>query len=154
VSFFQDLPTTLIILDATVPPMARRGKRPGKWQAEGQRAVEDIEALQRSWRVVRTAEHVEEDGLVRVLAPKFRGRLGKRMVDLAGKPQTYSLNLDEFGSAVWHLIDGERDVGAIADALAERFGEEVEPVLPRLLHFLRSLRNTHVVEVATAGGPE
>ena len=134
--------------------MARRRRKVGKWEAEGRKAVDDIEALQRSWCLVRTAEFVEVDGLVQILAPKFKGRLGKRMVDMAGKPQTYRINLDAFGTAVWLLIDGERDIGAIADAISERFGEEVEPVLPRLLHFLRSLRNTHVLEVSSADGPE
>jgi hypothetical protein len=132
--------------------MARRRRKVGKWEAEGRKAVDDIEALQRSWLIVRTADFEEVEGLVCVLAPKFKGRLGKRMVDMAGKPQTFRINLDAFGTAVWHLIDGQRDVGAIADALAERFGGEVEPVLPRLLHFLRSLRNTHVVEVTSADG--
>lgn len=133
--------------------MARR-RRPGKLAQEGQRAVAERKRISRSWVPVPLADSVEDGGTVTVMAPKFQGRLGKGMVSLARVPQTYRLNLDEFGSAVWRLIDGRRCVGDIADALVERFGEDVEPALPRLLSFLRSLRNTGAIEVTTRENAE
>ena len=129
--------------------MPRRRRKPGKWEQEGIAALEDIEARQRSWVPARRADHRLEDGRVVVMAPKFRNRLGKRMVSLMRKDQEYNLRLDEFGSTVWDLIDGRHTVGQIAEGLADRFGEEAQPALPRLLMFLRSLQTAGVIKVTT-----
>jgi hypothetical protein len=134
--------------------MARRRHRPGKWEKVGQVALDELETRQRSWVPVRLAEHLEEEGRMVVLAPKFRNRFGRGLVSLMGKDQEYNLRLDEFGSTVWELIDGRRSLGEIADDLAERFGKEVEPALPRLLMFMRSLHNAGVIEVTTFENPE
>ena len=109
----------------------------------------ESEARQRAWVPERHAEHRVEGGLVVVRAPKFKGPLGKGLVSLAGKDQDYNLRLDRFGSTVWGLMDGDRDLGEISEALVEMFGEEVEPAMPRLVEFIRQLHRAHVVRVTT-----
>ena len=116
---------------------------------KGQEALSDIEARQRSWVVIPLAESREVDGHVVVMAPKFKGRAGRAMVRLFRQPQEANLHLDEFGSEAWSLMDGERNIGQIADAMVERFGEGAEPALQRLLMFLRSLQNAGAVRVVT-----
>jgi hypothetical protein len=126
--------------------MARRRRRSGL-SAEGAEALRDIHARQRTWVVVPEAEWFEEDGLVVVRAPRFKGRAGKTLVGVLGRDQEYNLRLDEFGSFVWRLIDGERTVGELSDATVEGMGAEEETAHHRLVMFLRSLNNMGVVRV-------
>lgn len=132
--------------------MARRGRR-GRASA-GSATLEEIRARQRSWVAIPEAGWHEEEGLVVIEAPRFRGRAGRRLVDLLGREQTYNLRLDEFGSFVWRLIDGSRDLGQIADATMEHLGAEEDTALQRLVMFLRSLKNLGVVNVVVRENPE
>lgn len=58
---------------------------------------------------------------------------------LAKKPTVSDVELDEIGSAVWLLIDGERSVHDISQELLEKFGEGCQPVYDRLIMYLRYL---------------
>lgn len=53
------------------------------------------------------------------------------------QPQTIKVKLDPLGSFVLSQCDGERTVEEIAHGLTETFGEEAEPVLPRLVKYLQ-----------------
>lgn len=74
----------------------------------------------------------KEGEVVTVFVPRFRSRVGKRFCRAIKKESTYNVNLDKLGSFAWKLCDGERTVGAIGNALKEKFGEEVEPVYERV----------------------
>ena len=87
--------------DVTMVRRKRRGHR-----SRGEETLEAIRARQRSWVAIPLAEWFEEEGLVVIKAPRFRGRAGRKLVDLMGREQTYNLRLDEFGSFVWRLVDG------------------------------------------------
>lgn len=89
---------------------------------------------------VRNYEHViSNDGLVNVLVPKFSDKiLGKILQPRLRKPYIHA-NLDEFGSAVWLLLNGELTVSEIGRILNEQFGERIQPVYSRLTGFLTTL---------------
>ena len=55
------------------------------------------------------------------------------------------IRLDEFGSFVWHRLDGDRKVEQVAHELRESFGSEVEPVEERVGHLIRMLRQEELV---------
>lgn len=124
-----------------------RGK--GGWREGGRTALEEAARHWREWVPARLAGSVEEGGLAVVLAPRFKGRAGRALVRRMGRPETFRLRLDEFGTAAWGAIDGRRDVGQIADLMRERFGEGAEPAEARLVEFLRRLRNAGCVDVTT-----
>jgi hypothetical protein len=126
--------------------MARRRRRKGL-SAEGEAALEEIHARQRTWVVVPEAEWFEEEGLVVVRAPRFRGKAGKALVGVLSRDPEFNLRLDEFGSLVWRLIDGQRTVGEISDATVREMGAEEGTAQQRLLMFLRSLNNAGVIRV-------
>lgn len=128
-------------------PRKRKGK--GKYTEQGELALEQIEAHQRSWIVIPKGEAYEEEGLVVVKALRFQNRAGQGLVRLAGKDQTFNLRLDEFGSKAWYLFNGQRTVGEIADAMAEASGDERAISLQRLFMFLRGLNRAGVVKVVT-----
>jgi len=124
-------------------------RRRSKYTAEGEAALAEIEAYQRSWVVIPMVEHFEEEGLVVLKAPKFQNRVGKGMVNLMRKDQEFNLYLDEFGSRAWHLYDGRRTVGQIADQMAEGTDDEPNLALARLVMHLRSLKSGGLVRVVT-----
>ncbi len=126
--------------------MARRRRRKGL-SAEGVAALKDIYTRQRTWVVIPVAEWFEEDGLVVVRAPRFKGKVGKGLVGVLKRDQDFNLRLDDFGSFVWRLIDGERTVGEISEATVEGMSAEEATAQQRLIMFLRSLNNVGVVRV-------
>jgi hypothetical protein len=115
----------------------------------GEAARRDLERRRRTWVPVRLSDSLEDGGRVVVLAPRFQNRLGKGLVRLVKRDQSFRVRLDEFGSEAWRAIDDERTVGEIADMMRARFGDRAEPAEERLAEFLRRLHNAGVVLVTT-----
>lgn len=58
---------------------------------------------------------------------------------LVKKPLISDVELDELGSKVWMLINGERSVYEIGQELKREFGDACEPIYDRLIMYLRYL---------------
>ncbi len=71
---------------------------------------------------------VENKGLANRIAQK-----------LLKKPKISYIHLEEFGSFIWTVIDGKRDITAIGKLTRERFGEKAEPLYERLLQYFKIL---------------
>ena len=71
---------------------------------------------------------IENTGFFNRLAQKF-----------FNKPRVSYIHLDATGSFVWPLIDGEKDIFTLGEALKEKFGEECEPLYERLAKFFQIL---------------
>ena len=71
---------------------------------------------------------IENTGVFNRLAQKF-----------FNKPKVSYVHLDTTGSFVWPLIDGEKDILSLGEAVKERFGEECEPLYERLAKFFQIL---------------
>jgi hypothetical protein len=127
--------------------MARHRK--SKYTVQGEAALAEIEANQRSWVVIPVVEYTQEEGHVVIQAPKFQSRVGKGLVNVLRKDPDFNLHLDEFGSQTWLLFNGRRTVGEIADTMAKTAGDDPKIALTRLLMFLRSLKTAGVVRVVT-----
>lgn len=84
--------------------------------------------------------------LVRILKPRFDTVLGKRVGNRLKLKETFNINLDEYGTAVWRLIDGKLTVKEIGEILKTQFDADVEPLYPRLAAFLRILEGQKVIE--------
>lgn len=79
------------------------------------------------------------DGRVEVLRPKFgTGRLGRWLSGRLSRPHL-RVRLDDTGSFVWRLCDGEHTVEQIAGALREHEGKDAPDVAPRLEWFLGTM---------------
>ena len=57
------------------------------------------------------------------------------------KPKISYIHLDEIGSKVWPLIDGEKTVFEIGALLKDELGDRIEPVYERLSMYFNSLDN-------------
>ncbi len=58
---------------------------------------------------------------------------------LLKKPKISYIHLDEMGSFIWPLIDGEKDITALGELVKEHFGEKAEPLYERLAKYIQIL---------------
>ncbi len=57
------------------------------------------------------------------------------------KPKISYVHLDETGSFVWPLIDGEKDILKIGEEVEAHFGEKANPLYERLAKFFQILES-------------
>lgn len=62
-------------------------------------------------------------------------------------PSKTYLSLDVHSAFVWSHCDGTHTVGEIAQRFAEKFGPEAEPVMERLVVFLRILLGKKLIDL-------
>lgn len=55
------------------------------------------------------------------------------------QPSVRKIKLDKFGTYAIKQMEFQSNVNQISEAMSEHFGEEAEPVLPRLMKFLEIL---------------
>ncbi|MDO5406985.1 MAG: PqqD family protein [Eubacteriales bacterium] len=77
---------------------------------------------------------VENTGVFNWIAQKF-----------FKKPRTSHIYLDELGSFVWPLVDGEKNILTLGELVKEQFGEKAEPLYPRLAKYFQVLESYHFV---------
>jgi hypothetical protein len=82
----------------------------------------------------------------RCLVIKSNHRLSKWAARFLKKPAQTYLHLDEEGAFVWSHCNGEYTVGEIVDQMRTEFGPEAEPVLERLIVFLRILLGKELID--------
>ena len=88
-----------------------------------------------------------DDGKVVVLIPKFKSAfLKKWLMPKLAKP-FFKVKLDETGSAIWLLCDGETSVLSIADELRKKFGSAVEPIEERMTRFFYQLERGDLIKM-------
>lgn len=66
---------------------------------------------------------------------------------LIKKPKISYIHLDEMGSFIWPLIDGERTITDISVFVSEHFGEKANPLYERLAKFVTILESYRFVSV-------
>ncbi len=65
---------------------------------------------------------------------------------LFGRPKYSYIHLDELGSFVWPLLDGQKDITALGKLVEEKFGEEAHPLYERLAQYFRILDSYHFIK--------
>jgi len=81
----------------------------------------------------------EEDGHVSIIQPKFTNKFFIKYLAPRLKNAYFRIHLDEFGSKVWELCDGQNTIEYIGEQLHQTFGDKVEPVYERLAAFFQYL---------------
>lgn len=84
--------------------------------------------------------YVEEEAKV-VLEIVNNGVFQKLTQKLLKKPKTTKIHLDENGSFLWPLIDGEKTVMELAEFQKAQFGEAAEPLDPRIVKYFQILES-------------
>ena len=87
----------------------------------------------------------EKDGQI-TLEIENKGVFNRLAQKLLKKPKISYIHLDEMGSFIWPLIDGEKDVIAIGEYVKEHFGEKAEPLYERLAKYIQTLESYKFIQ--------
>ena len=78
---------------------------------------------------------VENKGLMNRIAQKF-----------FKKPRISHIHLDEMGSYIWPLLNGERNLIALGEMVKQQFGEKADPLYERLAKYFQILESYGFVQ--------
>ena len=87
----------------------------------------------------RVTLEVENTGLFNTIAQK-----------LFHRPRFTQVHLDETGSYLWPLIDGQKTVDQLAQCVKARFGEKAEPLYPRIVKYFQIVESYHFISFRPA----
>ena len=87
----------------------------------------------------------DENGNV-TLEMENKGVANRIMQKLIKKPEISYIHLDEMGSFIWPLMDGERDIFEIGKFVEEHFGEKANPLYERLSQYFKTLEKYNFIE--------
>ena len=87
----------------------------------------------------------DENGNV-TLEMENKGVANRIMQKLIKKPKISYIHLDEMGSFIWPLMDGERDILEIGKFVEEHFGEKANPLYERLSQYFKTLEKYNFIE--------
>lgn len=85
-----------------------------------------------------------KEGIVRIIIPR-NSVLDKVVRAFFKTPKSMKIDLDSYGSSVWRIIDGKKNVGEIGDLMKKKFGDDIEPLYERLSTYLNLLRNNKFI---------
>lgn len=89
----------------------------------------------------RVILEIENTGIMNTIAQK-----------VFNKPRFTKVHLDRQGSFIWPLIDGERTVAGIAALVKEEFGEEAEPLYPRIVKYFQIVESYSFIKFVNMPG--
>jgi len=78
---------------------------------------------------------IENTGFFNIVAQK-----------LLKKPKVSYIHLDENGSFLWPLLDGEKTILELGVSVKEKFGEKAEPLYERLTKYFQILESYKFIE--------
>ncbi|MBR3788831.1 MAG: PqqD family protein [Clostridia bacterium] len=67
------------------------------------------------------------------------------------KPKVSYIHLDENGSFLWPLLDGEKTISELGVLVKEHFGEKAEPLYERLAKYFQILESYKFIEFKDQG---
>lgn len=86
----------------------------------------------------------DDQGMV-TLEIENTGAMNRIAQKLFKKPKISYVHLDKMGSFVWSLIDGEKSIVELGEAVEEKFGEEAHPLYERLAKYFQILDSYHFI---------
>lgn len=89
-------------------------------------------------RKAEIAWKTDSSGLV-TLEIENTGVFNRLAQKLLKKPKISFIHLDETGSFVWPLLDGQKNIIELGNAVDEHFGEKAHPLYERLAKYFQIL---------------
>lgn len=87
-----------------------------------------------------------EDNII-VLQTENTGLFNRIAQKLFRRPRFTNVHMDKYGSFLWPLLDGEKTVKELAILQKEAFGEEVEPLYPRIVKYFQIMESYHFIRL-------
>lgn len=88
----------------------------------------------------------DEEGMV-ILEVENTGAFNRIAQKLFKRPKYTKVHMEKYGSFLWPLIDGERTVMELADLQKAQFGEEVEPLYPRVVKYMQIMESYYFISM-------
>lgn len=86
----------------------------------------------------------DDEGMV-TLEIENTGIMNRIAQKLFKKPKISYVHLDEMGSFIWPLINGEKTITVLGEAVEEQFGEKAHPLYERLAQYFQILDSYHFI---------
>ena len=96
----------------------------------------------------------EKEGLAILIYPKNFTRFEKFLHKRLGGPDNIRRPLDDKGTFIWKMCDGNHNVHEICQDSHSKFKEDIEPVMKRVWGFLEKLLELHLITIETGDGEE
>lgn len=96
---------------------------------------------------VITEWQTSEDGIVTLMVEN-KGAFHKVAQVVFRKPKKTQVHLDAMGSFIWPHLDGKKTVDEIAQLVKAQFGEEAEPLYPRIAKYFQILESYQFVQLS------
>lgn len=74
------------------------------------------------------------------------GLMNRIAQKLFRKPKVSHIHLDEMGSFVWPILDGEKNIIELGKFVEERFGDKASPLYERLAKYFQILDSYGFIE--------
>lgn len=87
----------------------------------------------------------DKEGIV-TLDIENTGLFNRVAQKLLKKPKVSHIHLDEMGSFVWPLLDGEKDIVELGKLVESEFGEKASPLYERLAKYFQILESYEFIE--------
>ncbi len=87
----------------------------------------------------------DEAGMV-TLDIENTGFMNRVAQKLFRKPKVSHIHLDEMGSFVWPLLDGDKNIIELGELIKEQFGDKANPLYERLAKYFQILDSYHFIE--------
>ncbi len=87
-----------------------------------------------------------KDGKI-TLEIENKGVWNRLFQKLLKKPKISYIHLDEMGSFIWPLFDGEKTILDIGKAVEEKFGDAAQPLYERLAKYCQILESYHFISL-------
>ena len=94
----------------------------------------------------------DEDGMVTIFREN-KGLFNRAAQKLMKKPKVSQIHLEKMGSFIYPLIDGKTSIYEIGKQLGARFGDEAEPLYPRISSYFKMLHDYGFVYFANETKP-
>lgn len=108
--------------------------------------------MQRVLGVYPVRMHVKwvyEKDLVVLIYKKDFSKFEKKLHSKIGGPEDIRRPLDDKGSKIWELCDGQHTLKDICDEMDGIYHEDIEPVLDRVWKFLEILLQLNLIRLET-----
>lgn len=88
---------------------------------------------------------IDEKGIV-TLSIENKGWANFLAQKLFKRPKISYVHLDEMGSFIWPIIDGEKNIIELGEVVKEHFGDAANPLYERLARYFQILESYRFVE--------
>ena len=95
----------------------------------------------------RNCEHEINNDLVTVLYKKEKLTFIEKTFFKKDSIKPHKIDLDEIGSYIWHLCDGEKNVGEITKIANEHFGDKIKPAKERVELFINQMNKNKLIRL-------